>query len=341
MKSAKSRTLAVAALLAFLFMQPLGSMFMYVVDERQIAVVLQFGEPVEARSEPGWYFKLPLMQEVRILPKTLRFWNGSSRTDTLVDVPTADGKKVEANLWAVWRITDPIRFVQTLRTEEAAQGRVVDFVRSGARDTITRYPLHELVRNTDRELTHSFAGGVPGVLTGVESVGEATLPLKLGREKIVRQMKADIATALAGEDASGATRGIELVDVGVSRIEFVAEVRQAAFEKQIAAMTAIANKAIAEGDQLKQEIINRTQAEIQQLQGEGAEKASTLKGEADAEVIRSYAAAIEQSGDFFRFVRTLETYKAALGGKTHLILSTDSDLFRMLKEAPAVQPPAP
>ena len=138
---------------------PLGRTVCYTVSERELAVLLQFGQPVASRTEPGLYFKLPFIQEVLRLPKTLQVWHGTRQSEKLVDVPTADGKKVEVTVWAVWRITDPVQFVRTLRTVPNAESRVKEFVRSTARDTITTHNLAEIVRSTNRKMTYTL--GLP------------------------------------------------------------------------------------------------------------------------------------------------------------------------------------
>ena len=89
------------------------------------------------------------------LPKTLQVWHGTNQDEKLVDVPTADGKKVEVTVWAVWKITDPAQFVRTLRTVPNAESRVKEFVRSTARDTITTNNLAEIVRSTNRKMTYT------------------------------------------------------------------------------------------------------------------------------------------------------------------------------------------
>ena len=89
-------------------------------------------------------------------------------------------------------------------------------------------------------------------------------------------------------------------------------------------MEAIATKTTSEGEQRKKEIINKTQAEVQKIEGEGKQEANILKGKADADIIDSYAKAIRETGDFYTFVRTLEAYKEAFKSDTRLILTTDS-----------------
>ncbi|WP_165244818.1 protease modulator HflC [Paludisphaera soli] len=361
--------LALTLGIALIFVALAARSVCYVVTERELAVLLQFGEPVASRTKPGLYFKLPLVQEVLRLPKTLQIWHGD-RQAKLVDVPTSDGKKIEVTLWAVWRITDPAQFVRTLRTLENGESRVQAFVRSTARDTITTHNLAELIRSTDRKMTYTL-GLPPEVVAAAsrdakekaEAAGkpapadaddlevpgflvppEAREPVALGRLKIMEQIKETARRALAadgGSEGESQGRGIELVDVGISRLEFVPQVREAAFDRAISLMEAIAAKAIAEGEQRKKEIINKTEAEVQKIEGQGKQEANVIRGKVDAEVIDDYAKAIRESGDFYNFSRTLEAYKTAFTGNTRLILTTDGELLKMIKALePAKTPKA-
>ena len=352
--------IAIAIGVALVLIVPLGRTLFYTVNERELAVLLQFGQPVASQTRPGLYMKLPFVQEVLRLPKTLQVWHGTRQAEKLVDVPTADGKKVEVTVWAVWRITDPAQFVQTLRSVENAESRVKEFVRSTARDTITTHNLAEIVRSTNRKMTYTL--GLPPEMiaaatatTGQDAPAkaleqaipdfvvppEARESVALGRLKIMDQIKQEAQHALAQDgNKSGKDkgRGIELVDVGLSRIEFVPQVREAAFERAVSLMEAIATKTTSEGEQRKKEIINKTQAEVQKIEGEGKQEANILKGKADADIIDSYAKAIRETGDFYTFVRTLEAYREALKGETRLILTTDSALLRMIKKLEPAKP---
>jgi membrane protease subunit HflC len=350
----RNRVAAVLVGMALILIVPLAQSVLYTVSEREMAVLLQFGQPVASRTEPGLYFKLPLIQEVMRLPKTLQVWHGTNQSEKLVDVPTADGKKVEVTVWAVWRITNPVQFVRTLRTVPNAESRVKEFVRSTARDTITTNNLAEIVRSTNREMKYTLGLPPEMVTPAVAPVNksedaeqvkamldfivppEAKERVSKGRLKITDQIKQNAQNALAeaGQGSGNGSvqgRGIELVDVGLSRIEFVPQVREAAFDRAISLMEAIAVKAISEGGQRKKEIINKTQAEVQKIEGEGKQEANILKGRVDAEIIDAYAKAIRETGEFYNFTRTLEVYKEALKGETRLILTTDSELLRMVK----------
>ena len=314
----------------------------FTVDERELAVVLQFGNPVRECREAGLYFKMPFVQEARKLPKTRQLWGGQAG-DALPDLPTADSKKISVVPWAVWRITDPTAFVTGLRDVDFAKGQVAVFVRSAMRDVITQYDLSELVRSTDRELTHSFGADARALGMSVDHLaGQTPEPTKitLGREKILAQIKDEARKNLANEGA-GATgggkgeRGIEIIDIGIAKIDFVPIVRQAAFDRQKAFRQSIASLYTNEGERLKQEILNSTNAEVQKIEGKGKQEANELRGKVDAEIIQSYAKATEEAGEFYTFLRTLEAYKKVLGSDTRIILTTDSDFFRLLKQVDA------
>ncbi len=342
------KLITVLAVLLFVAAFVLAPAALYVVDQRELAVVLQFGKPVAERTEPGLYLKIPFIQVVRKLPGTRQFWGGGPR-NVLPDLPTKDGKKVDVVPWAIWRIKEPKVLVQRLVHIENAEQRVAERVRGAVRDAITQYDLTELVRSTDRELTYSFTP--ERMLSKVATTQvqgrprEAKARITYGREKILAQIKADAMRRLAtestaaGKDSTGGARGIELIDVGISQIDFVPKVREAAFDRLIAFMESIAALYENEGEREKQEILNRTKAEVQRIEGEGKQKANELRGDADAEIIKMYAQAIEQAGEFYTFVRTLEAYKEALGRDTRLILTTDSDFLGLLKQLGQAPPP--
>ena len=309
---------------------------LYVVDTRQQAVVLQFGKPVAERTSAGLYFKLPVVQKVEKLPSTKQFW-GDNSFFALSDLPTKDDKKIEVIPWAIWRINQPTSFVQRLRTIENAEERVAQFTRGAIRDVITQYDLAELVRSTDRAL-YTSAGQVGGeTSTDPKEISEQTtearrvrMNIKHGRSVILEKIEAQCRASLAASD-----NGIELIDMGISQIEFVESVRRKTFDRWIAERQAVSAKNTNEGQRMKQEIVNQATAEVERIVGEGQQRANELRGEVDAEIIRRYAEAMNEVGEFYTFVRTLEAYEKALKSDTRLILTTDSELMRLLKELPA------
>ncbi len=343
---------AVFLLIAWLLLANMA----FTVDERELAVVLQFGEPKAGYTEPGLKWKLPFIQEVRRLPKTYQFWLGSAR-EILVDVPTADGKKVEVTPWAIWRITDPVRFIQELRTVANAEQRIKDFVRSELRDVITANRLVDVVRSSDRQLTYTLQvdlplGGASGTLLEVESPVGADSPrevvgfqpgavekVRLGRQKLVALAKAGVQQRLRQTTPEKLVeRGIELVDLGIARIDFVPTVQEAAFRRLIAFLESVAAYYVNEGQRRKQEILNLTNYEVEKILGEGKREANRIRGEVEAEIIQMYAEAIREMGEFYQFYRTLDVYKKSFGKNTQLVVTTDADIFNLFRQMPL--PPA-
>ncbi|MCA9193441.1 MAG: protease modulator HflC [Planctomycetales bacterium] len=338
--SRKAISTAIKSFAALGILALLAQFVIFVVDQRELAVVLRFGRPVRSVTEPGLYFKTPFIESVRYLPSTLQFW-GDTTSETLRDLPTKDNKKIELVPWAVWRVNDPISFVQRLRTMDNAEQRVAQFVRGAMRDVITQYDLEDLVRSTNREMKVAQLewdeDDARSAADGVIPMADSPAPGKshvLGRQSILKKINEDahrrLATTTAEEEGGGA-RGIELIDVGISHIDFVAAVQRTTFDRWISERNAISTRNVKEGEQAKQEILNKTNAEIERIHGEGQRKASELRGRADAEVIKKYADAIDSVGEFYTFVRTLEAYEKAISENTEMILTTDNDFLRQFQ----------
>jgi len=326
------------ALLAVLLI--LSPIFVFIVDEREMAVVLRFGAPKHSYKDPGLYFKMPFVDSVQRIAKFKQFW-GDKKEDLLPDLPTKDDKKVELIPWAIWRVSDPVVFVQRLRTMDVAEQRVEQIVRSSIRDIITQYDLEEIVRSTNRVLSSGsealadVAALPDGVAAQVIETTKQTKPkgVQFGRAEILDRIKVEAKKRLtsSGSDSDSVGRGIELIDVGISQIGFVDSVRRKTFDRWVAERQAISAKNVNEGERLKAAIINETKAEVARIEGEGQQKSSETRGKTDADVIKRFAEAIEKTGDFYTFARTLEAYEKSINTDSQLILSTDSPFFELFR----------
>jgi len=225
---------------------------------------------------------------------------------------------------------------------EEAEKRVGQIVRSSIRDVITQYDLEEIVRSTNRELLISDIGlgntmeqlptGVPPEL--LEKAAESKPKgVRFGRTEILNRIKTEAHRRMASTGSEADTgRGIELIDVGISQIGFVDSVRRKTFDRWVAERQVISAKNVNEGERLKAAIINETKAEVAKIEGEGEQKSSEQKGKTDADVIKRYAEAIQKTGDFYTFVRTIEAYEKSIGPDSQMILSTDSPFFKLFRE---------
>jgi membrane protease subunit HflC len=327
-----------AGILLLIVVAPL---FVFVIDEREVAVVLRFGAPKHSYTEPGLYSKVPFADTVKRIPKIKQFW-GDTKQDLMPDLPTKDDKKIELIPWAIWRVNDPTVFVQRMRSMDVAQQRVEQIVRSSIRDVVTQYDLEEFVRSTNRELYMGEAStlNVPerlpaSVASEIAQASQQNKPkrIQFGRTEILDRIKREAQKRLlASVENESSARGIELIDVGISQIGFVDSVRRKTFDRWVAERQAISAKNVNEGERLKSAILNETNAEVAKIEGEGQQKASEIKGRTDAEIIKRYAEATQKTGEFFTFIRTLEAYEKSIDQDSQLILTTDSPFFRLFND---------
>jgi membrane protease subunit HflC len=319
----KNLVRGLAALAVLLVLTPF---WIFVIDKREQAVVLRFGAPVREFHDPGVHFKVPFVETVVLLPSTVQMWHGSSITD----LPTSDDKKIDVEPWSLWRINDPTAFVQRLRTMSSAEQRVAQITRSTVRDLVTQYELAELVRSTNRMLSETDSTiSIPeeaGEIIKEAAVRSQVSPIEVGRAKLLANIRAE---AVRRSEAGG---GIELIDVGISQVDFVSVVREKTFDRWIEERRAISALIENVGKKESQEIVNKAKAQAERIIGEGQRQASEKRGTADANVISRYAETIDQVGDFYTFVRTLEAYEVSITSETRMIMTTDSDFLRLLKE---------
>ncbi len=325
-----------AALAVLLLISP---MFVFILDEREMGVVLRFGAPKHSFTDPGLYFKIPFVDTVARIPKVKQFW-GDTQGDLLPDLPTRDDKKIELTPWAVWRVSDPVLFVQRLRTMDIAEQRVEQIVRSSIRDVVTQNDLEEFVRSTNRTLQISttpiddaplLANAPPDLILKAEE--NKPKGIRVGRAEMLKKIKAEAQRRMAAknDNEENASRGIELIDVGISQSGFVESVRRKTFDRWVSERQAISARNVNEGERLKAAIINESKSEVAKIEGEGQQKANEIRGKTDADVILRFADAMKKTGDFFSFVRTLEAYEKSIGPDSQLILSTDSPFFEQFR----------
>jgi membrane protease subunit HflC len=298
----------------------LGLNSLFTVDETEQAVITQFGRPIgEPITEPGLRFKLPFIQVVNFFPKTLLEWDGEPG-----QIPTLDKTYIWVDTFARWRIIDPLKYFRTVHNEMGAQRKLDDIIDPAVRNFVTSYHLIESVRNSNRPMDT--------VEVGLEQIGEkATVTeVQTGREKITRLILEQAAPKLA-------EFGIEVVDVRMKRINYVEEVQKAVYGRMIAERKQIAEKFRSEGQGESKKIEGEKDKELKKISSEAYRKSQEIKGKADAEAARLYAEAFGRDSEFYSFVKTLEVYKNTLDENTALMLSTESDFLKYLKEYSGTQ----
>lgn len=289
----------------------------YSVDETEQVIVTQFGRIIgEPKVDPGLKFKIPFIQQANYFAKNLLDWDGDPG-----QIPTLDKTYIWVDTFARWKITDAVKFFQTVNNRFAAIGKLNDIIDPAVRNFITSNQLIEAVRKSDRTLDRSGFGG-----SDFESE-RIYYTITTGREKITQGILNQAQPKLA-------PFGIELVDVKIKRINYVEQVRKSVYGRMIAERKQIAEKFRSEGKGEAQKILGEKERDLQEIESVAYRKAQEIKGIADAEATIIYADAYGADPEFYSFVQTLEVYIESLGEKNTLILSTDSEFLKYLKKYP-------
>ena len=299
-------------LLALIVIIVLSSSF-YTVKETEQVVITQFGKPIgDPIMEPGLHIKIPFIQVANYFDKRLLDWDGEPN-----QIPTRDKKYISVDCFARWKIVDPLKFLQSVSTENEAQARLDDMLDAATRDLITNHNLIEIVRNSNR----------PFILLEDEAeIGSEVEEITVGRELITKKIL---------QQASKVTPqyGIEVVDVRIKRLNYIEEVRRKVYERMISERKRIAERYRSEGQGERAEIAGEMEKELKRISSEAYRKAQEIMGKADAEATTIYAQSYNRDAEFYSFLKTLDTYRQTLGDKSWLILSTDGDYFKYLNKA--------
>ncbi|TVQ39186.1 MAG: protease modulator HflC [Wenzhouxiangella sp.] len=292
---------------------------LFVLDEADQAIIVQFGEPRgEIISKPGLKTKLP-WQQVRFFDKRLLNWDGD-----VTQIPTLGREFILVDTTARWRIDDPLQFLRSVRDERGARTRLDDIIDSVVRDMVSSTELEEIIRSRDWSV--DLADLEDPALAEREDVDLQQQP-KLGRE-LLEQEILQRARRLMPE------LGIELHDVRVKRVNYIDSVRRQVESRMIAERQSIAERFRAEGQGQAQRILGEMERELRTIRSEAERQAQEIRGRADAEATRIYGQAYGEDPEFYTFFQTLETYRT-LGENSTLMLRADSDFFRYLERAQA------
>lgn len=289
---------------------------LYVVNETEQVIITQFGDPVgDAVDQPGLHLKVPFIQEAHRFDKRFLEWDGDADEFT-----TRDKRFIFVDTMARWQITDPLLFFQRLRDERGAQSRLDDILDGETRNAVANHELVEIVRSSNRDPERD------------PSLPEADFQefedIEVGRDKI----RGEILTAARSRTSD---LGIEILDVRLKRINYTEEVRRKVYDRMIAERQRIVTRYRSEGEGEAAEIRGQRDRDLARIQSEAYRRAEEIRGEADGEATAIYADAYDQnaqSREFYGFIKTLETYEQTVDPETVLVLSTDGELYRLLKD---------
>lgn len=298
----------------------------FIVTETEQVIITQFGKPVgDAIREAGMYSKIPFIQKVHSFEKRILEWDGDSQ-----EIPIKK-KYIQIDTFARWRISDPLFFYKSVRQEPFAHSLLDDIISGKTRDIVAQYELIEIVRNSQRGMEF-VDEDIPEEFLFDEKMGgndqdsDAASFETMGKRRV-------IAGKILEESRPAMEQyGIELIDVRFKRVNYTPSVRQDVYDRMISERKKIANLLRSIGQMEAKRIEGERERKLQEIESNAYREAQGIKGRADSLATRYYAEAYRQDPDFFQFMRTLEAYRKTIDSKNTLILSTDSDYFRFLKE---------
>jgi len=280
------RNLGLIIVLALVLLIGYGGIM--IVDETEQIVIVQLGKPVRNITEPGLNFKLPFIQSATVFEKRLLQYDSAPNT-----ILTEDKKNLILDNYAQWRISDPLKFMQTMRTQALAQSRLDDIIYSSLRTQLGTHLMREIVSTMRDSLMHKVTQNA---------------------------------------NASATDYGIEIVDVRIKRADLPPENEQAVYDRMRAERERMAKQFRSEGDEEAVKIRAETDKNREIILADAYKLAQEVRGDGEAQAIKIYADAYTQDPDFYEFIRTLDAYKEVFDDQTKLVLTPESDFFRYLKE---------
>ena len=257
----------------------------YVVNQAEQAIVLQFGEPVRLVKEAGLKVKIPFIQKVVFYDK--RLLNLDPPTQEVV---LNDKKRLDVDSFTRYRIVDPLKFYQTVRTELQVRSKLEEIVNSSVRKVLGRVTLQELLSEERSEIMEAMSSAV-----------------KKDAEQI----------------------GVDVAEVRIRRADLPVEVLQAINDRMKAERDRDAKEFRAQGQQMAQQIRSTADKERTIIIAEAEQQAQIIRGEGDKEATQIWNDAASVDAEFYAFYRSLEAYRNSLAKENNsFVLSPDSDFFR-------------
>lgn len=270
----------------------------FIVHQNEQALVLEFGKPKRVVTQPGLNWKLPLVETVDIFDK--RILDIDTQTQ---EVTASDQKRLIVDAFARYKIVDPLKFYQTLRSESVVRSRLGPIIESALRRALGASTFQDVVRDK--------------------------------REHLMKQIAANV-------NEEGRDFGLEVVDVRIKRADLPEQNQKSVFDRMRAERQREAAEFRAQGVGEANRIKATADREVTVIKAEATRKGEELRGQGDAERNRIFADAFGQDPDFFGFYRSMQAYEQGLkSSDTRLVISPDSEFFKYFSNPQGTVPPKP
>jgi len=266
-----------------------------VVPEGQAVLITRFGRPLRAATNSGLHWKLPWPIDQSFPLDMRRRIYETGHTEML----TRDKKNVIARTFVVWRISDPILYVQSLGTGAGADGKLEGLLTNAAIGTLGGHDLSALVSTTPSDLQ-------------------------------VEQIEAELLAS--AKPTALKNYGVEMEQIRLERIALPEENVTAVLQQMRAERRQFAAKYDAEGEREASRIRSEAELEAARIIAKGAEEEARIRGASAAQVAKVYATAHRVNPELYKFTRSLDSIDKLVTSNTSLILRTDSEPFSLLQQ---------
>ena len=260
----------------------------YIVDKTQYAIEILLGDPIDIVMEPGLYFKLPFVTRIIFMENRLQDYDADPGA-----VFTKDKKEMKVDTYSKWRVTEPLKFYETVRTTNGAHARLDDIIYSQTREVLGQHTLMEIVSGNRKEIREAI-----------------TLRARKNAENY----------------------GIEILDVRIKRADLPEQNSQSVFGRMNAERRRQAKLYRSEGEEESLKIISDADRERVEIIAEAKKINEETRGLADAKATKIYADAYQKDTDFFKFLRSHDVYRDSLQEGTTLLMDANSKFFKYLKD---------
>jgi membrane protease subunit HflC len=272
----------------------LNSVFFQVSETEQV-VITQFGKPIRVIRDAGLYVKIPdPVQSVRRFDKRLLIYDVKPS-----EFLTADKKNLILDIYMAWQIVDPIKFLASVRDRRMAEILLADVAAAEVGAAVGQIPLSAMVSTAPEQVV------VDSVMVNVT---------KNCRDRAMENY------------------GIDVLHVKMEQLRLPEQNLESVFQRMRAERQRMAKKYRSEGEEEALTIRAAADKEKRAILAQAYRESEKIKGEGEAEAARIYSAAFSKDPRFYKLVRTLQAYEKFLNEKTTVVLSTDSELLKLLKE---------
>ncbi|WP_293676160.1 protease modulator HflC [uncultured Phenylobacterium sp.] len=285
--------------LAGLFLLTLIFQTFYIVDQRQQAIVVQFGDPVRVVNPPGknqagLNLKIPFVEQVLKLDRRNIALEAAQE-----EIITAGQERLVVDAFLRYRINQPLQFYRTLRDEQTANDRIERLMNSSLRQVLGSASSTDIISGR--------------------------------RAELMQQAKADVSRR-----AEASKLGIQVIDLRIRRADLPTQNRESVFRRMSTSRQQVAAQLRAQGEQAKREIIAEADKEVSITLATAREQSGQITGEGDAQRTRIFAQSFGKDPSFAAFFRSMQAYEASFGdGETTMVLSPDSAFFKYFERGPS------